>query len=207
MTGVQCAIVVPERVADMYALRHGGIPMATDDGRPCLDAEALLRDSAWPHVVCYQAAIGMNSYHLEELANRLHVMAELCKVFNRLATGQTQPHDKDTDRLDRHVKKLLEWPDDKERCTDHYNDDGYCELCHRIWEECSGADSGSSSGMHDSYLFVSVTIQAMAKRDRSLKLKLAKEALTLAQAKVKALTVEAQAREADEALTGERSGE
>ena len=197
MTGVKCNMVVPAGVAEMYALlREDGTRYIDGDGVPELSGDLLLADCAWPHAVCWQAVLEDNSWHNEVTSQRFHVVSELAISFNRLGTTQTQPHTKESDRLDSLVERIMDWPDDRPRTTDHYDDDGYCETCSTLWELCGGTDNGSSSSMHSQYLFVSVTVLAMAKLNRSLALFRAQSQLKSATENVARLAAEVQEREA-----------
>lgn len=44
---------------------------------------------------------------------------------------------------------------DGERHADYYDENGYCDLVRGLWEKAGGEDTGSSSGAHGNYKFVS----------------------------------------------------
>lgn len=55
---------------------------------------------------------------------------------------------------DPQIRKIVEF--EGERVTDCFeDDDGYCSLCARVWDEVANYDSGCSSTNHMCYKFVS----------------------------------------------------
>ena len=74
---------------------------------------------------------------------------------------------------DETIQKIADWKGI--RTTDYYDEEGYCDLCAKIYNKFYGKDLFCSSSMHNIYRFISDAVIFTAEQNKKLILQIKKD--------------------------------